>query len=449
MQHVIILVPGIMGSVLELDGEVIWPGSTASLILPFKNMKKLLREDLVATDCIRRFFFKSLYDQLIDDLSKCGFHEKDKTLVIAAYDWRKNNLDSVKILANHIQEVIELHGEDSQISIIGHSMGGVIARCYLESNNYTNRIGFHNIRRLITLGTPHNGAALALPVVLGHEKRLFLNKDQVLQLASDIRYPAAYQLLPPSGEPFAWDGYAGKQYELLDIYDPIVAEGLGLILGNLHAAKQFHESLNINNIPSHVRYFCFAGTQQITATHILIRPTGSKQTVPFKIEQKDSGDGTVPTWSGFLPNAQRMFVGGEHSTIYNNNDLRRSLATVLGKEGLLKGVPQKVDVALREKVVEPKDSVYLSLSLGSAIKDFSGVLTIEKAVIDKDSGQVERFGKPLDLKTVEYKGVGVESLTLIFPAPKIRGVYRIAFRDEIQSEPSGYDELIVQQTAVL
>lgn len=447
MPHAAILVPGIMGSVLKLDGDTIWPGSPASLMLPFTNMEKLLREDLVATDCIRRFFFKNLYDLLIDDLATCGFDENDKTLIIAAYDWRKNNLDSAAVLGAHIEKAIELHGADVEISIIGHSMGGLIARCYLESNHFTNRTGFKNVRRLITLGTPHHGAALALPLILGHEKRLFLNRDQVLRLSNDMRYPTAYQLLPPPGDPFAWDGYAGKQYKPLDIYDSAVAERLGLIKSNLQAAEQFHESMNINNIPSHVRYFCFAGTQQMTATHVLIRPTGSGRAVPIKIEQRNGGDGTVPTWSGFLANEQRMFVGGEHSTIYSNNDLRRSLATVIGKEGLLRGVPQNVDVALREKVVEPRDHVHLSISLGSAISDFSGVLTIEKASIDRDSGNVEHFGKPISLHTVDYRGIGVENLTLVFTAPEIRGVYRVAFRDDVQAEPSGYDELIVQQTA--
>jgi len=85
------------------------------------------------------------------------------------------------------------------------------------------------VRRLITLGTPHNGAALALPLVLGYEKRLFLSKDQVLQATSDPRYPTAYQLLPAVGELFAWNGAADQQLEPLDIYNEAVAKPLGLV----------------------------------------------------------------------------------------------------------------------------------------------------------------------------------------------------------------------------
>ena len=43
MQKVAVIVPGIMGSVLELNGEVIWPGSVWDLIRSYKKMKELMR----------------------------------------------------------------------------------------------------------------------------------------------------------------------------------------------------------------------------------------------------------------------------------------------------------------------------------------------------------------------------------------------------------------------
>ena len=55
MTAVAILIPGIMGSVLKLGDEIIWPGPVSSLIFSFGKMPELMREDLVATDCIRSF----------------------------------------------------------------------------------------------------------------------------------------------------------------------------------------------------------------------------------------------------------------------------------------------------------------------------------------------------------------------------------------------------------
>lgn len=44
-----------------------------------------------------------------------------------------------------------------EVTIIGHSMGGVIARIYLESNKEMNQY----VKKAITLGTPHKGSQVA------------------------------------------------------------------------------------------------------------------------------------------------------------------------------------------------------------------------------------------------------------------------------------------------
>jgi pimeloyl-ACP methyl ester carboxylesterase len=434
-----------MGSVLKLGDEIIWPGPITSLWLPYRKMKELLRDDLVATDCIRTFSITNQYQSLIDDLATCGFSEGDGTLVIGAYDWRKDNAESARKLAEHIDTAVKRHGADVEISLVAHSMGGLVARYYLESGQFKDQPGFGRVRRLLTLGTPHNGAALALRLVLGYEKRLFLSKEQVLQATRDPRYPAAYQLLPPVGEPFAWNGAADQQFEPLDIYDAAVAKPLGLVAANIDAARRFRTGLDLARRPSHVRYFCFAGTRQTTATHVLLRPAGGGMLRPDAVEEEDGGDGTVPTWSGFTSALQRQFVGGEHGTIYHNNGLRTALATLLGKPGVLAGVPAHVEVAVRDRVVEPGDAVHVMVGFSQVVQDFSGVLTIERAQADPVTGMAVAFDPPQQLYPVAYKGVGMETMALLFDAPDLPGAYRVAFRDEAGALPSGYDELIVQQ----
>lgn len=445
MTHIVILVPGIMGSILELDGEVIWPGPVNSLLLPYGKMRELMREDLVATDCIRSYFISQQYQRLVEDLETCGMNEADGTLVVAAYDWRKDNARSADTLAAQVDDACKSHRDSTEISIVAHSMGGLISRYYLESGTYKNRPGYKQVRRLITLGTPHRGAAVALPVVLGYEKRLFLSKDQVLQLCSDPRYPAAYQLLPPPEEPFAWSDSPGSALTRVDVFEASVANKLGLIQRNLSAAREFHSALNLTNSPEHVRYFCFAGTRQTTTTHVLIREKGANRCEPVKIEQEDGGDGTVPTWSASLDGKQRMYVGGEHGTIYTNRSLRRTLAALLGKEGYLVGLPAETEVVIREKVVQPRDFVHVTITFDESADDFSGVLTIERARVDTTTGRVEDFGRPVEANPIQYKGLSLRTMSLVFAAPNIVGVYRVAFRDDPDAEPSGYDQLLVQQ----
>lgn len=445
MTAVVILVPGIMGSVLKLGDEIIWPGPVTSLWFPYRKMKELLRDDLVPTDCIRTFSVTNQYQSLIDDLAICGFSEGEGTLAVAAYDWRKDNARSARTLAECVDSATERHGSDVDISLIAHSMGGLVGRYYLESGHFKDRPGFGRVRRLITLGTPHNGAAVALPLVLGYEKRLFLNKDQVLQASSDPRYPAAYQLLPPPGEPFAWNGAADQQFEPMDIYDAEVARSLGLVAANIDAARRFRDGLDLERRPKHVRYFSFAGTRQTTATHVLLRPAGRGGLRPDAIEEEDGGDGTVPTWSAFTSALQRQFVGGEHGTMYQNIGLRTALGTLLGKPGVLAGLPEHVEVAVRDRVVEPGDTVHVIIGFSRAVQDFTGLLTIERAQTDQTTGRAVAFDPPQQLHTVGYRGLGLETMSLQFQAPDLPGAYRVAFRDDASMPPSGYDELIVQQ----
>jgi pimeloyl-ACP methyl ester carboxylesterase len=445
VKQVVVLLPGIMGSVLKLGEQLVWPGPVTTLLLPYEMMQELTREDLVATDCIREFFVTDQYQKLIEDLELCGFNEADKTLVVAAYDWRKDNAHSAETLARVLAKVQADSGADTEVTLVAHSMGGLVARYYLESGDFSTREGFARVRRLITLGTPHDGAALALPLVLGFEKRLFLSKDQVLQVCSDPRYPAAYQLLPPVSEPFAWDGHVNSRFEPTDIYDPHVAAQLGLIRQNVDAARRFHQRLDWQARPADVRYFCFAGTRQTTATHVLLRPGPDGRVQPAKVEQDDGGDGTVPTWSSFIHGAQRMFVGGDHGTIYANRELRRTLATLLGKEGVLAGVPDQVEVAIRDKVVEPSDLVHVTISFPTALEDFSGVLTIERALLEPATGAVTGFAPPEAVRPVEYKGLGLETVSLVLEAPAIRGAYRVGFRNEPAGPLAGFDELVVQE----
>ena len=60
----------------------------------------------------------------------------------------------VEPLARRIDEVLAQTGA-AQLILIGHSMGGLVARAYL------NRHGAAQVSRLVTLGTPHGGSELA------------------------------------------------------------------------------------------------------------------------------------------------------------------------------------------------------------------------------------------------------------------------------------------------
>src|SRR5690242_15686000 len=115
-----------MGSVLKLDGEVIWPGSLGSLIFAFNKMDELLDERLVATDIIRSFSVSVQYGALVNDLTTWGFKEK-KDLYLCPYDWRKSNEEAAEALAKLIETAYVANGDGCKITLIAHSMGGLIS----------------------------------------------------------------------------------------------------------------------------------------------------------------------------------------------------------------------------------------------------------------------------------------------------------------------------------
>ena len=100
------------------------------------------------------------------------------------------------------------------------------------------------------------------------------------------------------------------------------------------------------------------------------------------MEPEDAGDGTVPAWSAGITGLQGRPVGGEHGTIYKNDDLRRTLAGLLGKAGVLAVEPERVEIAVREPVCHPEDLVHVALTFPAGTSSVDGQLRVERAQFD-------------------------------------------------------------------
>jgi pimeloyl-ACP methyl ester carboxylesterase len=445
MKQIAVLIPGIMGSELRLDNEVIWPGPFRSLIFSYSLMPQLLDPDLEATDVIRWYSISKQYAAIIDDLHTCDFREDSSqpTLFVCPYDWRKTVASAATALSKLLDRIVAIYQtEEISITIIGHSMGGLVARYFLESGDYPGNSAFNKIKTLITLGTPHRGAPKALTAALGLEKPLFLSAAQARELSNDPRYPGLYHLLPPPGEPFAWNRAREAALGEINIYQPEVADALGLVRENLDAARSFHTKLNLAKRPSDVRYFFFVGTSHKTITHVALTRDGARYRVQ-KIETEDGGDGTVPAWSATLTGSQNQVVGGEHGTIYKNGDLRRTLAVLLGKAGVLAVEPDRVEVALRERVVSPSADVHVALSFSVGTDTVNGELRVERAEID-ETGHLVGFVSTISSYPIRYSGLTAEKFSVMLQAPNSPGVYRTAYYPANSELPAGEDELFVQ-----
>ena len=92
-----------------------------------------------------------VYDNLYSEFANNGY-VPEKDLFKFPYEWRDSNVENAKLLKIKIQE-IKTKNNWPKVDIVAHSMGGLLAREYIESDDYAN-----DVDQLITLGTPHLGS---------------------------------------------------------------------------------------------------------------------------------------------------------------------------------------------------------------------------------------------------------------------------------------------------
>lgn len=138
----VLIVPGILGS---------WWES----VLPSLSSGKLVIDPIFHA-----------YDDLYGALANNGYIP-NQTLFTFPYDWRIDNRFNAVFLRDKISEIKTICN-CQKVNIIAHSMGGLVARYYIESNLYKN-----DIDQLVLLGTPNKGAPEAYLSWEAGESNLF------------------------------------------------------------------------------------------------------------------------------------------------------------------------------------------------------------------------------------------------------------------------------------
>jgi pimeloyl-ACP methyl ester carboxylesterase len=253
----LIVIPGILGSriVNRRTGEVVWPSVFRSdvdgLSLPTTPDLDANRDELVAARIVETAKLAKLapevyvYHYLLRALTDYGgYREGDwdnppeggdrDTFYVFAYDWRRDNVESARLLARRIQALkLRLGRPDLRFNIVAHSMGGLVAR-------YAAMYGDHDLApegseaqptwagasfvdKIFMFGTPNDGSAEALSVLLegysvteGIRPRVRLLNQ--LSREDVMTAPSIFQLLPHG--PAARFLDENLRPLSLDIYDP-------------------------------------------------------------------------------------------------------------------------------------------------------------------------------------------------------------------------------------
>ncbi len=215
-----VIVPGILGSRLERpDGSEAWLNVGNAFgyhdlqlppIFPLGSNPDSLRPlGLIGVDgIVPRLFGFNEYADLLGLLRNAGFHRNVRdngapgaVFHVFAYDWRRDLVESARRLGEYLEALARARGEeDARFNIVGHSMGGLVARYYLrygdaEPGGPVTWAGARRISQLILVATPNSGSIFALDAALNGNPVGMSNTTLAARVIA--RMPSIYQLMPP------------------------------------------------------------------------------------------------------------------------------------------------------------------------------------------------------------------------------------------------------------
>jgi len=230
------------------------------------------------------------YRRLLDVLTKVA----GNAVRPFGYDWRLSNRHTAHLLAAAVTDWLRdwrnISGHpDAKVIFVCHSMGGLVARYYLEVLG-----GRDHTRRLITLGTPYRGSVNAIRALTGDAfagVRPFAGRETLVEAARS--FPSLWELLPTyrcvtdNNDPIDL-----REAGLTDLPADAITHGLA-----------FHQEVAAavtRNSSLPYQLHAFAGKRQAT-WQSLTSDNGRRQYRRHQRGQDHRGDGTVPLFSAVPP----------------------------------------------------------------------------------------------------------------------------------------------------
>jgi pimeloyl-ACP methyl ester carboxylesterase len=350
MNDLIVLLPGITGSVLRKNGRDLWApsarailgaavtlgGSLESMALDWDDhavddlgdqitaagliQDAVLIPGLVKVDGYTKIseMIQGCFDVTQGSLDPGSDTDPPSNFFEFPYDWRRDN----RFAARRLKELIDLRlpqwrgyaGDKAKVILLAHSMGGIVARHYLEVLG-----GAEFCKALVTFGTPYRGSLNALDYLANGCRKYFIDMTETMRTFTSV-----YQLLPIY-EAVNIEGGCKKVAEL-------TIEGVSQ--EKAKEALEFHQTImrhvdarrGENRDPYVI--FPIVGTYQPTLQSAKL--AGDKLTVGEALprgrdELLGHGDGTVPYLSAIpheLSTAYRnTFFAETHGSLQCNEEV--------------------------------------------------------------------------------------------------------------------------------
>ena len=300
----VVLLPGIMGSTLydeRQDQGWIWMN-------PLAMVNGLLPRIALAPDASLNTHVKArdlipvLYLPMRVHLKFWG----GCTVEAFPYDWRQVPSAAADDLRLTVRRLFEQ--EQHKVLLVGHSMGGLVARDYCAKYPAEAE---RMVERIVMLGTPNYGSFNAVrALTIGDDGAL--KKIQEINPDNDVigvvrSLPGVYSLLPapqdafPQGDkayPFdtGFDWYNQQAYRVDEVLAPL-----------LQSTRAIYQKRSTAALP--VPVTVIAGIDVPTATGVARRENQGQLSWDFGSHVSNQGDGTVPLHSvTALPGAHCVYV---------------------------------------------------------------------------------------------------------------------------------------------
>jgi pimeloyl-ACP methyl ester carboxylesterase len=269
------------------------------------------------------------------------------------YDWRLNLETEALALLKFIRS--EFAGQP--VSIVAHSMGGLLARSLWRLAPEADS-GEPLVTRLVMLGTPNYGS-FEVPLILAgiqetvkqlvwltHPFLSVLNRTEGRRRLLGVlsTFPGIYQMLPRRGE----------GAEALRSASAFSSVNSSVIQAHLDRGVKFLDSLEVASDPGRMNYIAGYGFETIVGvdTALPLDRLGSYWA-------SDAGDGKVPHELGLLRGIPRYFVQAAHGDLAANESVLRALDDLLesGDTNLLpKTVPTDRAMEIARRPIEPNEA---------------------------------------------------------------------------------------------
>ncbi|MEH2124302.1 lipase/acyltransferase domain-containing protein [Nostoc sp.] len=363
MKDMIVILPGILGSVLQKDGNDLWAVSGQAIWQVLTNLSntihslKLAQDDPIAeslgdgiratsliqdTHLIPGFWKIDGYTQtsrLITDNFNVTLgdiyndpDDKAANFYQFPYDWRRDNRANAHILKKLIDKRLKRWREasgasDAKVILMAHSMGGLVSRYYLEVLE-----GWRDSRALFTFGTPYRGSLKAVNFLANGYKQQFLDLTEVMRSLTSI-----YQLLPIYEVVKIGESYKRiAEADGLPNIDKRKAQDALAFYREIETAVEQH--LKLEEYRQSFTVVPIAGVQQPTLQSAILEngKLTASEDLPGILHNRfdlSDGDGTVPQVSAIpierSKNFDNFFIAEQHGALQNQKQVLQNLLKCL------------------------------------------------------------------------------------------------------------------------